>query len=143
MPSFRVSNKTIFNFRVFQHRGRNLSSECSIVICRYILGTNINNFFFEEKKSKIKKSVIILDDTIKLIDDLGHIRFHEDKKLLSLVINNFILDKIDNYGFNGDFIESQAFGYLAIRSFLNLPISFPSTTGCKKPTLGGKLVENF
>ncbi|MDC0166902.1 anhydro-N-acetylmuramic acid kinase [Candidatus Pelagibacter sp.] len=57
--------------------------------------------------------------------------------------NKFILDNIDNYGFNGDFIESQAFGYLAIRSFLNLPISFPSTTGCKKPTLGGKLVENF
>ena len=57
--------------------------------------------------------------------------------------NNFILENIDKYGFNGDFIESQAFGYLAIRSFLNLPISFPSTTGCKKPTLGGKLVENF
>ena len=57
--------------------------------------------------------------------------------------NNFILDNIDNYGFNGDFIESQAFGYLAIRSFLNLPISFPNTTGCKSPTLGGKLVENF
>ena len=57
--------------------------------------------------------------------------------------NNFIFDNIDKYGFNGDFIESQAFGYLAIRSFLNLPISFPSTTGCKKPTLGGKIVENF
>ena len=57
--------------------------------------------------------------------------------------NNYILENIDKYGFNGDFIESQAFGYLAIRSFLNLPISFPSTTGCKEPTLGGKLVENF
>ncbi len=57
--------------------------------------------------------------------------------------DNFILDNIDNYGFNGDFIESKAFGYLAIRSFLSLPISFPSTTGCKEPTLGGKLVENF
>ncbi len=57
--------------------------------------------------------------------------------------NNFIFDNIDKYGFNGDFIESQAFGYLAIRSFLNLPISFPSTTGCKKPTIGGKIVENF
>ena len=53
------------------------------------------------------------------------------------------MDNIDNYGFNGDFIESKAFGYLAIRSFLSLPISFPSTTGCKEPTLGGKLVENF
>ena len=57
--------------------------------------------------------------------------------------NNYILDNIDTYGFNGDYIESQAFGYLAIRSFLNLPISFPSTTGCKEPTPGGKLVENF
>ena len=28
------------------------------------------------------------------------------------------------YKFNGDFIESQAFGYLAIRSFLELPIHF-------------------
>ncbi len=57
--------------------------------------------------------------------------------------NNFVLDNIDKYGFNGDFIESQAFGYLAIRSFLNLPISFPNTTGCAKPTVGGKLVKNF
>ncbi|MDC3162906.1 anhydro-N-acetylmuramic acid kinase, partial [Candidatus Pelagibacter sp.] len=57
--------------------------------------------------------------------------------------NNYILDNIDKYGLNGDNIESQAFGYLAIRSFLNLPISFPSTTGCKEPTLGGKLEENF
>ncbi len=56
--------------------------------------------------------------------------------------NNFILDDIDNYGFNGDYIESQAFGYLAIRSFLDLPISFPNTTGCTKPTVGGKLVKN-
>ena len=57
--------------------------------------------------------------------------------------NNFILENIDKYGFNGDYIESQAFGYLAIKSFLNLPISFPNTTGCTSPTVGGKLVKNF
>ena len=57
--------------------------------------------------------------------------------------NNYILENIDKYGFNGDYIESQAFGYLAIRSFLNLPISFPNTTGCKEPTLCGRLVKNF
>ncbi len=57
--------------------------------------------------------------------------------------NNFIFDNIDKYGFNGDFVESNAFGYLAIRSYLDLPISFPNTTGCKKPTVGGKLVKNF
>ena len=50
---------------------------------------------------------------------------------------------IDDYGIDGDFIESQAFAYLAIRSFLKLPISFPETTGCKKPCTGGVLVKNF
>jgi anhydro-N-acetylmuramic acid kinase len=50
---------------------------------------------------------------------------------------------IDDYGIDGDFVESQAFGYLAIRSFLKLPISFPETTGCKKPTIGGVIVKNF
>ena len=61
----------------------------------------------------------------------------------NLVNNNIVLDKIDNYKLNGDYIESQAFGYLAIRSYLNLPISFSSTTGCNNSVVGGKLVENF
>ena len=57
--------------------------------------------------------------------------------------NNITLEIIDNYNLKGDYIESQAFGFLAIRSFLNLPISFSTTTGCKGFTVGGKLVENF
>ena len=46
---------------------------------------------------------------------------------------------IDEMGIDGDFIESQAFAYLAVRSFLKLPISFPETTGCSKPCSGGKI----
>ena len=53
------------------------------------------------------------------------------------------MQPIDDYGIDGDFVESQAFGYLAIRSFLNLPISFPSTTRCKNPVTGGVMVKNF
>jgi len=49
----------------------------------------------------------------------------------------------DDYGVNGDFVESQAFAYLAIRSFLKLPISFPNTTGCKVPATGGVYAKNF
>jgi len=56
---------------------------------------------------------------------------------------NISLNSIDDYSLNGDYIESQAFGYLSIRSFLNLPISYPKTTGCKTPTMGGELVKNF
>ena len=48
---------------------------------------------------------------------------------------------IDDYGIDGDFVESQAFAYLAIRSYLDLPISFPETTGCKKPITGGKIIK--
>tara|TARA_B100000427_G_scaffold174404_1_gene144922 strand:+ start:206 stop:1294 length:1089 start_codon:yes stop_codon:yes gene_type:complete len=50
---------------------------------------------------------------------------------------------IDIFKIDGDFIESQAFAYLAIRSYLKLPISFPQTTGCKIPCSGGDIVKNF
>tara|TARA_B100000700_G_scaffold31140_1_gene29864 strand:- start:114 stop:1214 length:1101 start_codon:yes stop_codon:yes gene_type:complete len=69
----------------------------------------------------------------------------KNKYLIDLIkkkIKNKILP-IDNLGIDGDYIESQAFAYLAIRSYLNLPISFPETTGCKKPCTGGVLVKNF
>ena len=51
------------------------------------------------------------------------------------------LKTIDNYGIDGDFVESQAFAYFAIRSFLKLPISFPETTGVKKPCTGGIIIK--
>ena len=52
------------------------------------------------------------------------------------------LKLIDEYGVDGDFIESQAFAYLAIRSYLKLPISFPETTGAKMPCTGGMIIKN-
>ena len=57
--------------------------------------------------------------------------------------NKLKFETTDEYGVDGDFVESQAFAYLAIRSFLNLPITFPNTTGCKLPLTGGILAKNF
>ena len=57
--------------------------------------------------------------------------------------NKLKFETTDDYGVDGDFVESQAFAYLAIRSFLKLPISFPNTTGCELPSTGGILAENF
>ena len=57
--------------------------------------------------------------------------------------NNLKFFPIDNYGIDGDFTESQAFAYLAIRSFLNLPLSFPKTTRCLSPCPGGILASNY
>ncbi len=53
------------------------------------------------------------------------------------------LKLIEEFGIDGDFVESQAFAYLAIRCYLKLPISFPETTGCSKPCTGGVIVKNF
>ena len=55
---------------------------------------------------------------------------------------NLNLKLIDDHKVDGDFVESQAFAFLAIRSYLKLPITFPSTTGCNKPCLGGDLIQN-
>lgn len=48
---------------------------------------------------------------------------------------------IDEYELDGDFTESQAFGYLAIRALLKKPISFPETTGVKNSITGGKITK--
>jgi len=53
----------------------------------------------------------------------------------------YSIQPIDNFGIDGDFIESQAFAYLAIRSYLKLPISFPETTGVTKPCSGGIILK--
>ena len=61
-------------------------------------------------------------------------------------IKNKIKNKIsmiDELQIDGDFIESQAFAFLAVRSYLNLPISYPSTTNCNSPTVGGKIIKKI
>jgi anhydro-N-acetylmuramic acid kinase len=42
-------------------------------------------------------------------------------------------------GWNGDFLEAQCFGYLAVRSLHGLPLSLPSTTGAPSPLTGGEV----
>ncbi|PPR77808.1 MAG: Anhydro-N-acetylmuramic acid kinase [Alphaproteobacteria bacterium MarineAlpha2_Bin1] len=50
---------------------------------------------------------------------------------------SFPVKNIDTLGHRGDFIEAEAFAYLAVRRLKNLPTTFPKTTGCKVPTSGG------
>ena len=65
------------------------------------------------------------------------------QRIKSRTLKNLVIQPIDDYGVDGDYVESQAFAFLAIRSFLELPTSFPDTTGCKSPTTGGEIVKNF
>tara|TARA_B100001029_G_scaffold171729_1_gene168801 strand:+ start:44 stop:1135 length:1092 start_codon:yes stop_codon:yes gene_type:complete len=139
-------------------------------INKFILNRSLDNFY-RSKLSK-KKSYDINDFDLDFVKKLSLkdgaatlTEFTADicsKKLVNRNIyvsgggrkNNFLIrsikkkiscniNLIDINGIDGDYIESQAFAYLAIRSYLKLPISFPKTTGCKKPCTGGEVVKNF
>ncbi len=65
------------------------------------------------------------------------------KSLLSKYLpKNIFIKTIDQFGINGDFIESQAFAFLAIRTLKGLPITFPNTTNCNSPSTGGEIIKN-
>ena len=92
---------------------------------------------------------------------LKSIKIKEDEKLLIIVCGggrknlsliksirkrlpkNISLKVIDDYKIDGDFIESQAFAYLAIRSMLKKEISYPKTTNVQNSCTGGILVKNY
>jgi len=42
-------------------------------------------------------------------------------------------------GFDGDAMEAEAWAYLAVRSLHGLPLTWPTTTGCRQPAPGGVL----
>jgi len=63
------------------------------------------------------------------------------EKIKKSTVKNIFIQPIDDYGIDGDFVESQAFAFLALRSIFKLPISFPGTTGCKKPLTGGEIIQ--
>ncbi len=47
------------------------------------------------------------------------------------------IHSVDDLGWNGDAMEAEGFAYMAVRSLLNEPISFPKTTGCAQAVTGG------
>lgn len=48
------------------------------------------------------------------------------------------VEPVETVGWNGDLLEAELFGYLAVRSRLGLPLSLPSTTGVPAPMPGGR-----
>jgi anhydro-N-acetylmuramic acid kinase len=47
------------------------------------------------------------------------------------------VEPVEAIGWNGDALEAQAFGFLAVRSLCGLPLSLPGTTGVPTPMPGG------
>ena len=134
IPKKNINSYDVNDFEINFLRGLSLEDGTSTItdFTSNIIADNLSN---EISKSKIKISKVIL---------CGGGR--KNKTLIDRIKKNsgkIIFETTEDYDSDGDFVESQAFAYLAIRSFLNLPISFPNTTGCKSPTEGGILVKNF
>ena len=49
------------------------------------------------------------------------------------------VDPVESVGWQGDALEAQAFGFLAVRALKRLPLTLPETTGVPVPTTGGTL----
>lgn len=47
------------------------------------------------------------------------------------------VEKVEALGWDGDALEAQAFGFLAVRALRGLPLSLPGTTGVGRPMRGG------
>ncbi len=47
----------------------------------------------------------------------------------------------EDVGWSSDFLEAQAFAFLAVRSMKGLPLTYPSTTGVPAPVTGGVLSD--
>lgn len=49
------------------------------------------------------------------------------------------VEPVEAAGWRGDFIEAEAFAFLAVRAARRLPLSLPTTTGVPQPLTGGTL----
>lgn len=50
------------------------------------------------------------------------------------------VDPVEAVGWDGDALEAQCFGFLAVRSLIGLPLSLPGTTGVPAPMPGGRVI---
>ena len=118
----------ITDFNIAQFRGLKLEDGAATLVS--ITANLIANFV---KSIKEKKDKIIL---------AGGGR--KNKTLIRFIskILNIKIETIDQYKYAGDFIESQAFAYLAIRSLENKYLSLPTTTGVSKAVTGGIIYSN-
>lgn len=51
------------------------------------------------------------------------------------------VDPVEAVGWNGDFLEAQCFGYLAVRAKRGLVLSVPGTTGVPRAMTGGEIAK--
>ena len=124
----KTLNKYLNNFKnkIIELREYNKKG---INVDKLIESINYNTEEIQNVLNRIYKELLEINQTL-----LNHIEITKINSKIYLV---------DDLNINGDYIESQAFAFLAIRSYLGLPISYPSTTNCNEPTIGGTIIKKF
>ena len=117
------------------------TNDFSLSIIRGLTFENSVTTLSELTARTIVDSLIFLKEKPKKIILSGGGR--KNKFLFNRIkdLSKIITINIDKENINGDHVESQAFAYLAIRSLIKKPISFPETTGVRIPCVGGKLIK--
>ncbi|MCB5204135.1 anhydro-N-acetylmuramic acid kinase [Neorhizobium sp. T786] len=64
-----------------------------------------------------------------LMNDIANLAAGQEARILTA----------EDAGFDGDAMEAEAWGYLAVRSMLGLPLTYPCTTGVARAMTGGSL----
>ena len=94
-----------------------------------------DEFLFFSKNCFDDQNVSFINKKIDSVDFKNKYLISQLRKLN----HQLKISLIDDYGLNGDLVESQMFGYIGIRSLKKLILSTPNTTGVKKNTTGGNL----
>ena len=75
---------------------------------------------------------IISGGGVKNIILMNHLR--------DLILTGKVYDT-NEFGYDSNFIESQAFAFISIRTMRSLNSAFPETTGCKRSNICGKIFK--
>ena len=81
------------------------------------------------------------------VDDPSKIEIEAKKKLspgtAEALRRHFAapVEPVEAVGWDGDALEAQCFGFLAVRALRGLPLSLPETTGVPAPLAGGRIVR--
>ena len=129
---YNVEEKHSYDRKEFDYGFvKGLEFEDAVATLTYFTALIISNNLKKKLENEIE--IILCGGGRKNLTLVSHI-----KKLLKYKIK-----LIDEFNIDGDFIESQAFAYLSIRSYLKKPISYPATTNVASLVTGGEIKINY
>ena len=128
---YNMNKKHSFDIKDFNYSFiKGLNFEDAVATLTYYTAKIISDFLNEYRGTK---KIVLCGGGRKNKTLIKHMKNLTSKEIVN----------INDFGVDGDYIESQAFAYLGIRSFLKKKISFPQTTKVSQSITGGELVKNY